>query len=60
MPGHAGGHGGKGFERKARSRGCTGGAGCLTHDPRSRAGVGQNGKEANHKIITEALAAPEL
>ena len=28
--------------------------------PRSRAKVDQYGKEANHKTITEALAAPEL
>ena len=39
--------------------GCIGGAGCLTHGPRSRAEVDKYGMEANDKTITEALAALE-
>ena len=38
---------------------CTGGAGCLTHGPRSRAEVDKYGMEANDKTISEALAALE-
>ena len=47
------------IEGMACTGGCIGGAGCLTHGPRSRAEVDKYGMEANDKTITEALAALE-
>ena len=47
------------IEGMACTGGCIGGAGCLTHGPRSRAEVDKYGREANDKTITEALAALE-
>ena len=47
------------IEGMACTSGCIGGAGCLTHGPRSRAEVDKYGMEANDKTITEALAALE-
>ena len=45
------------IEGMACTGGCIGGAGCLTHGPRSRAEVDKYGMEANDKTISEALAA---
>lgn len=47
------------IEGMACTGGCIGGAGCLTHGPRSRAEVDKYGMEANDKTISEALAALE-
>lgn len=45
------------IEGMACTGGCIGGAGCLTHGPRSRAEVDKYGMEANEKTIAEALSA---
>ena len=47
------------IEGMACTGGCIGGAGCLTHGPRSRAEVDKYGMEANEKTISDALAALE-
>ena len=36
--------------------GCIGGAGCLTHEPRSRDDVDRYGKEALEKTIADAVS----
>ena len=47
------------IEGMACTGGCIGGAGCLTHGPRSRAEVYKYCLEANENTISDALAALE-
>lgn len=48
------------IEGMACTGGCIGGAGCLTHGPKSKSQVDAYGKEAHEKTITDAISVTEL
>ena len=48
------------IEGMACTGGCIGGAGCLTHGPKSKSQVDAYGREAHEKTITDAISVTEL